>query len=62
VVGVEGDELLRLDVARGRPEAPAAEGGVDAVVDVRAVERLRELADAAELGVVALAVSGQQRA
>ena len=62
VVGGEDDEALGRDVVGAGAEAPVAERRVRAVVHVRAVERLREVGDGAELGVVALAVAGQQDA
>ena len=48
-------------VGRGA-EAAAAKARVDAVVHVRAVERLGQIGHATELGVVAVALVGDQRA
>jgi hypothetical protein len=62
VVLGEDDEAVRRHVVGTRAEAPAAEGAVAAVVDVRAAVRLGEVADLAELLVVAAAIAGQQHA
>ena len=62
VVLVEHDELLGRAVRSGRSEALAAERRVAAVVHERAVERLGELRDPAELRVVALALVADERA
>ena len=61
VVGGEDHELLRRAVLGGRAEAAAAEARVGAVVDVRAVEGLRQRGERVELGVPALGVAGAQR-
>ena len=44
----------------GAPKRRAAEGRVVAVVDERTIERLRQIGDAAEVRVVAVALAGQQ--
>ena len=62
VVGGEDHEALRRDLLGGGAEAAAPERRVGPVVHVRAVERLGEVGDGAELRVVALAVAGQQHA
>ena len=60
MVLVEHDELRHRPVVGRRAEALAAERRVLAVMDVRPVERLRQLGDLAELLVPARAVARQQ--
>ena len=62
VVLGEDDEPLGGHVVGGGAEAAMAELRVAAVVDVGAVKRLGQLVDAAEVGVVAVALLGDQRA
>ena len=60
ILGVD-DEATWRDVVGGCAEAPAAEARVGPVVDVRAMERLRQLVHAAEVLVVAVLLGGDDR-
>jgi hypothetical protein len=62
VVLVEDDEAVRRHVVGAGAEAAAAERRVPAVVDVRAAIGLGEVADLAELRVVAAPVAGEEHA
>ena len=62
ILGEHHEPLRRHVLHSRRPEAPPAKGGIDAIVNVRAVEGLGQVSHVTKVRVVAVAFGGHERA